>query len=150
MSYLPRIYIYLTIVAILLLTISLSASAQDSNAGAGSTYEQFKNIKEVCKSRRQKQIVRVHSKCKVEVQARKCSGFCRSLTDFLLEPPYLTRDCACCKPYGKVTYKVEEHKCFQLDKSTAGVKKYTGDVVKIAVPHEMDCKCVRCSRISSG
>ena len=156
MSNLPRIYFYLTIAVTLILAISLSASAQDSNRGSGGTnsgasvtYEDFTKIKSKCSTRTvHRQIVKVHSKCHVIVNSKRCKGHCRSLTDFQLDPPYLTRDCACCKPFGDVTYKVEELDCQVI--TSEGQPQPTGEKVKISVPHDMNCQCVRCSRLING
>lgn len=151
MSNLPRIYFHLTIAVTLILTISLSANAQASNRGSGGnsgatevTYEKFKNIKQKCFTRTvSHHPVRVHSKCLVFVSSKRCRGHCRSLTDFQLTPPFLKKDCACCKPHGDIIYRVEELKCHDPSSS-----QETGEKVKVAVPHDMNCQCVRCSRIA--
>ena len=155
MSNLPRIYFHLTIAVTLILTISLSASAQAPNKGSGGnngatvTYEDFRNINQKCSTRTvHRHSVKVHSKCQVFVSSKRCKGHCRSLTDFQLTPPFLTRDCACCKPFGEITYKVEELDCYVT--TSQGTQITTGEKVKVAVPHDMNCQCVRCSRLING
>lgn len=149
MSHLSRAYLYFTTATLLLAITLLATDAQETDSGASRVglYDQFKDIKPQCRSRMHPHTIKVHSKCYVRVTSRKCKGYCTSFTDFQLEPPYLTRDCACCKPHGTVTYKIEMHKCFVV-RETGNVE--TGEEVKIAVPHEMECECKRCSRIKQS
>lgn len=142
MNHVSSLCFYVTITATLLLAISLSVTAKDSKTTIRK-YEQL-NTPEECKPARATHTVKVHSKCQVTVKSRKCRGYCRSITDFQLEPPYLTKQCSCCKSLDKVTYKVFEHNCFVIKN---GKEQYTGEKVKIAVPHDMKCQCLRCSRI---
>ena len=152
MSNLPRTYLYLTIAVTLILTISLSASAQDSNKGSGGnagtsakTYKEFGDIQQRCHTRTVQRLpVTIKENCLVFVSSKRCRGYCKSLTNFQLEPPYLTRECACCKPHGEVTYKVKELECH----GATGQK--TGEKVMVAVPHDMNCQCVKCNRIING
>ena len=141
MSYLPRLYFYLTMIATILLAISLS----DSNASpsAKATYEEFIKVEESCNLRDHPQTIRLGPKCRVTINSKRCIGYCRSLTDFELEQPYLTRECSCCKPNGTVTYIETELECYHK-------KAFTGVKVKVDVPHDMDCQCERCTRILHG
>ena len=145
MDCLSRIFVYLSISTVLLLAMSLSANAVDEPSSI--TYEDFGNAKNVCRSRRHHHTVKVDSECKVDITSRKCVGYCKSLTDFGLTPPYLSKHCSCCK-VTKATYRIEEHECYQLD---AKKKVYTGRKVMISVPYDLTCACQRCTRlVNSG
>ena len=157
MSNFPRIYFHLTIAVTLILTISLLASAQASNRGSGGnnedmpTYEDFKKIEQKCMMRHvRNHPVRVKPECQVFVNTVRCRGRCRSLTDFQLTPPFLTRDCACCRPrHDKVQYEVQELDCYETTSQGVSGQK-TGERVKVAVPKHMDCQCIKCSKIING
>lgn len=157
MNHLPRLYFYLTIVGTLLLTILLSANAQESSTDESNTdkrsaiasYDHFKKIKQQCLTKTHWHTIKVHQKCRVTVNSTRCHGYCRSLTDFQLEPPYVTRECSCCRPIGKVTYEVQEHKCWDIQRSSKILRYYTGEKVKIALPVSMTCKCAKCSRVAN-
>lgn len=144
MGYLSRKYFYLSLSAMLLLSILLSANAE-ADAKAIS-YDDFEKASNVCRSRKHTHIVRVHQNCKVEVTSRKCIGYCRSLTDFRLTVPYLTKHCSCCKAAkGDVSYRIEMHDCFN-----GPDKKKTGERVKISIPYDLKCECLRCNRIAGS
>ena len=150
MSHLPRIYIYLTITTTLLLAITLSTSAQGSNSVGNTPYDQFVHTNEQChlrSLREENHRIRVHSDCYVDVQLKKCKGNCRSLTDFQLDPPYLTKDCACCKP-SEVTHETKVFRCYRLN--SRNEKKYLDEQVKIKVPQIKQCGCQKCGRTLSG
>ena len=139
MSYLPRLYFYLTMIATILLAIAQS----DSNDISEATFEQFKRVNESCNLMKHRQTIRLGPRCRVTINSTRCVGYCRSLTDFELKQPYLTRECSCCKPNGAVTYKETELECYHK-KAPTGVK------VKVDVPHHMKCQCERCTRILHG
>ena len=131
----------------LLLSILLSANAE-ADAKALS-YDDFEKASNECRSRRHTHTVRVHSKCRVDVTSRKCTGHCRSLTDFALSPPYLTKHCSCCKvTEGMTKYKIQLHECWQYDENR--IKQKTGEKVKISVPFDLKCECLRCNRIGDS
>ena len=145
MGYLSRKYFYLSLSAMLLLSILLSANAEADPKAI--SYDDFEKASNVCRSRRHTHTVRVHSNCKVDVTSRKCAGYCRSYTDFALSPPYRSNHCSCCKANKQaITYKVELHNCWQYDERRN--KVYTNEKVKISVPYDLTCECLRCNRIA--
>ena len=147
MGYLSRKYVYLSLSAMLLLSILLSANAEADPKAI--SYEDFEKASNVCRSRKHSHIVRAHSGCRVDVTSRKCTGHCRSLTDFALSPPYLTKHCSCCKvTEGMTKYRVVTHRCWQYDENRD--KAYTGEEVKISVPYDLKCECLRCTRIGDS
>ena len=143
MSNLPRICFHLTMAATLILTISLPAQ------GSGNaSYADFLATNERCSTRIAKQSrVRIRPNCEVEVSTKRCRGYCRSLTDFEINPPNLKRECACCQPFGEIDYMVKELECLELRN---GVDHKTGEKVKVSVPEDVDCRCVRCKRTVNG
>ena len=150
MSCLPRVYLS---IAAILLAILLSASAQGEAMGeANSVYPEayddyFEHIQQaaVCRSRRHHLTVRVHSKCRVDVLSRRCIGYCRSGNDLGLvafgNMSYLVQvtQCSCCKP-SQIVYKVESYACYELQGRN---RVKTGEQVKIAVAHTMECACIK-------
>ena len=148
MSNLPRLYFHLTIAATLILTISAQTSRGSGNGGATPSYDDFLATNERCSTRIAHQNrVRIDNDCEVIVSTKRCKGFCRSLTDFEISPPNLKRECACCQPYGDVKFSVKELDCFKLINDQ---DQKTGKKVKVAVPEDVDCRCVKCKRTRSG
>ena len=112
MSCLPRIY--LSVAAILvLLAILLSASQSEGYSGESSGY--LEEIPEeydycgiiqrsmVCKSKLERRIVRVHSRCRVDLSSRRCIAYCDTGIDRTMyygNGTYIIQGnlCSCCKP----------------------------------------------------
>jgi len=156
-----RTHFYLSITATILLAISLSATAQeskDSSDGPVTTstvkrddslvlFKAFNALESQCRTRNYEHPVKIDATCWITVKSKRCKGHCKSFTDFQLKPPFLVKNCSCCRPVGTIKYKYNSYDCREEQRSDS---KKTGRKVNVGVPNDMECKCASCDRIISS
>lgn len=95
----------------------------------------FLNVRTHCTPKMAQVKLNIHSSCpRMEATTRKCHGYCRSFTGMMLNPPYLSKNCTCCKP-TTIEYKSLVISCQD------GINR------TMLVPNHVECSCRMCASL---
>jgi len=99
--------------------------------------KEYLSVHTHCTPKLTKVKIPLHNSCpKLEVTMQKCQGYCRSYTMPLLKPPYISRNCKCCKP---TTVQHRNH----VIACNNGVNR------TVSIPTHVECKCRMCQPLPS-
>ena len=140
MSSFSRLSLHLLIITTTLLALSTMQAEADRTMMIANL-DQFRAVQPRCVLRRVKgHTIEIDDNCHVTVETRKCIGNCPSWTDVILGPPHFVKHCSCCQA-SKIIYEVKMAKCHE----PKSPERFTGKTVKISVPTELGCACVKCN-----